>query len=95
MTTAEDSNMNLVATKVIKYIQTLEPKTEDEQVEEIKEALETEELNTVKDIKKRITEITQPFDYKQICEEILKRFGIVYKPADIKKLMSCIVLLPK
>lgn len=86
MTTAE---------KVIKYIQTLEPKTEDEQVEEIKEALETEELTTVKDIKKRITEITQPFDYKQICEEILKRFGIVYKPADIKKLMSCIVLLPK
>lgn len=86
MTTAE---------KVIQYIQSLEPKTEEDQVAEIKEAIEYEELITVKDIKKRITEITQPYDYKQICEEILKRFGVVYKPADIKKLMSCIVLLPK
>lgn len=86
MTTAE---------KVINYLQTLEPKTEDEQVEEIKDAIMNEELNTIKDIKKRITEITQPYDHKQICEEILKRFGVVYKVADIKKLMNCVPLLPK
>lgn len=84
-----------VAEKVVNYLQTLEPKTEDDQVEEIKEALMNEELNTIKQIKKRISEITQPYDHKQICEEILKRFGVVYKVQDVKKLMNCIQLLPK
>lgn len=84
-----------VAEKVVNYLQTLEPKTEDDQVEEIKEALMNEELNTIKQIKKRISEITQPYDHKQICEEILKRFGVVYKVQDVKKLMNCVQLLPK
>lgn len=80
---------------IINFIQSLEPKTEEDQVAEIKEAIEYEEFATVKDIKKRITEITQPYDYKQICEEILKRFGVVYKPADIKKIIGCVSLFPK
>lgn len=85
----------MTASDVVSYLQTLEPKTEDQQVEEIKEALINEEFLTVKDIKKRITEITQPYDHKKICDEILTRFGVVYKVADIKKLMTCVQLLPK
>lgn len=85
----------MTATEVINYLQTLEQKTEDQQIEEIKEALLNEEFISVKDIKKRITEITQPYDHKKICDEILERFGVVYKVADIKKLMTCIQLLPK
>ncbi len=85
----------MTASDVINYLQTIEPKTEEEQVEEIKNVIMEEDLTTVKDIKKRITEITQPYDHKKICEEILSKFGVVYKVADVKKLMNCVQLLPK
>lgn len=84
------TNMN----KIIDYITNLKPKTENEIIEEIKEFVETEEFD-LKTLKKKIFEFSQPYNYKLICEEILNKFGIVYKPADVKKLTSVVSLIPQ
>lgn len=79
--------------KVLEYLMTIGPKTEDEMVDEIKTFIENEEFD-LKTLKKKITDISQPYDYTAICEDILKRFGIVYKVADIKKLIAAANLIP-
>lgn len=78
---------------LINYIQSLAPKTEADMVDEIKTRIEDAE--NIKDIKKIISEVTQPYDYTQIQSDILTRFGIAYKIPDIKKLLNIKELLPK
>lgn len=86
--------MSKLTADLIEFLQHQQPKTEEEIVVEIKEFVENEEF-TLKELKKKISELSKPYDYSNLCEEILKKFGVVYKVPDIKKLLSIVELIPK
>lgn len=78
---------------IIKYLKNLKPKTEDEIVEEIKDFVENNDF-TLKELNKMIKQFSVPYDYKEICDDILKQFGVIYKVADVKKLLVASELIP-
>lgn len=79
---------------IIKFLKTVKPKTEDEIIEEIKEFVEENETFTLKELNKKIKTLSVPYDYKKLCEDILKQFNVVYKVADVKKLLIAAELIP-
>lgn len=79
--------------KILKYLKGLKPKTEEDVIEEIKDFVENEEF-TLKELNKKIKQLSVPYDYKEICDEILKKFGVIYKVSDVKKLMTAAELIP-
>lgn len=79
--------------KILKYLKGLKSKTEEDVIEEIKDFVENEEF-TLKELNKKIKQLSVPYDYKKICDEILKKFGVIYKVSDVKKLMIAAELIP-
>lgn len=71
------------------------PKSEEDTIGELKEYFESIDSSdtTLKEVKKNITKICQPFDYDAIVSEILNKTGIIYSNADIKKLISLLKIL--
>ena len=77
---------------LVEYLKNIEPKTEEEIIDEIKNLAESD--FNLKEFNSKLKNILQPFDYKKISEDILKQFNIVYSPADVKKLISLASLIP-
>lgn len=80
--------------EIIEFLKTITPKTDEEMIDEIKIYIEETENLTIKDLKKKLNEISQPYNFKEITEELLKKFGVIYKIPDIKKLINVVELLP-
>lgn len=79
--------------KLIEMLKTIEPRTEQERLTNLKNYFKTvEDTTTLKQVKKDITEILAPYDYSQIIDDIILKFGIVYKVAEVKKVLNAVDL---